>query len=67
VKGLGGEVKGEMVKAQPGREAGIGAPRAHDIEGEFGVGEKAVRKVVREVGVSGSEGGDKVSVLACPH
>jgi hypothetical protein len=66
VKGVSGEVKGEMVEARPGRNGGIGAPRAHDIEGEFGVWEKAVPEVIREVGVSGSEGGDK-KVLACPH
>jgi hypothetical protein len=35
----------------------------YGIEGEFGVWEKAVPEVIREVGVSGSEGGDKV-VLA---
>jgi hypothetical protein len=63
---MGGEVKREMVEARPVREGGIGAPRAHDIEGEFGVGEKAISEVIREVGVSGSKGGDKV-VLACPH
>ncbi len=63
---MGSEVKGEMAEARPGREGGIGAPRAHDIEDEFGVWEKAVPEVIREVGVSGSKGGDKV-VLACPH
>ncbi len=62
---MGGEVKGEMVEARPSREGEIGASRAHD-EGEFGVGEEAVPEVIREVGVSGSEGEDKV-VLACPH
>jgi hypothetical protein len=63
---VGGEVKGKMVEARPGRDGGIGAPQAHNIEGEFGVWEKAVPEVIREVGVSGSKGGDKV-VLACPH
>jgi hypothetical protein len=58
VKGVGGEVKGEMVEARPGRVGGIGALRAHDTEGEFGVWEKAVPEVIREVGVSGSGGGD---------
>jgi hypothetical protein len=67
MKGVGGEVKGEMVKARPGREGGIEAPRVHDIEGECGVGEKAVPEVNnREVGASGSVGGDRV-VLACPQ
>ncbi len=60
---MGGEVKGDMVEARPGRERGIEALRAHDIEGEFGVWEKAVPEVIMEVGVSGSEDGD----LACPH
>ncbi len=50
---MGGEVKGEMVEARPGRDGGIGAPRAHDIEGEFGVWEKAVPEVIREVGSRG--------------
>ncbi len=63
---MGGEVKGEMLKARSGRDGGIGTPRAHAIEGELGVGEKAVPEVIREVGVSEIEGGDKV-VLACPH
>jgi hypothetical protein len=56
------------VKARPGRDGGIGAPRAtgHDIEGEFRVWEKAVPEVIREVRVSESESGNKV-VLACPH
>ncbi len=54
---MGGEVKGEMVEARPGRDGEIGVPRAHDIEGEFSVWEKAVPEVIREVGVSGR--GDK--------
>ncbi len=67
MKGMGGEVIRETVKARPGRKGRIGAPRAHTIKGKFGVGKKkAVPKVRREVGVGGSEGGDKV-VLACPH
>ncbi len=51
------------MKAGPGREGGIGAPRS---EGEFGVGKKAVPKVIREVSVGGSEVRDKV-VFASPH
>ena len=54
------------MKAGPGREGGIGAPRSHDVEGEFGVGKKAVPKVSREVRVGGSEGRDEV-VFASPH
>ena len=63
---MGGEVIGAMVKAGPGREGGIWAPRSHDVKGEFGVGKKAVPKVIREVRVGGSEGRDEV-VLASPH
>jgi hypothetical protein len=66
MKGVGGEVTGATVKTRPGREGGIGAPRAHGVEGEFGVGKKAVPTVIREVRVGGSEGRDKV-VLASPH
>jgi hypothetical protein len=66
MKGLGGEVKGEIVEARPGREGGSGALRAHYIKGEFGVWEKAVPEVITEVGVSKRKGRDKV-VLACPH
>ncbi len=66
MKGVGGEVVGEMVKARPGREGRIGAPRAHDIEDEFGVEKKAVPKVIREVRVGGSEGGGEVD-FASPH
>ena len=54
------------MKAGPGREGGIGAPRSHDVEGEFGVGKKADPKVIREVRVGGSEGRDEV-VFASPH
>jgi hypothetical protein len=68
--GRGGEGGGRRSQrgdgGGPTRQRGIGAPRAHDIEGEFDVWEKAVPEVIREVVVSGSEGGDKV-VLACPH
>ena len=54
------------MKAGPGREGGIGAPRSHDVEGEFGVGKKAVPKVIREVGVGGCEGSYEV-VFRRPH
>ncbi len=54
------------MKAGPGKEGGIGAPRSHDVEGEFGVGKKVVPKVIREVRVGGSEGRDEV-VFASPH
>ncbi len=60
------EVVRKTMKARPSREGRIGAPRAHDVKGKFGMGEKAVPKVRREVRVGGGEGGDKV-VLACPH
>ena len=54
------------MKAGPGREGGIGTPRSHDVESKFGVGKKAVPKVIREVRVGGSEGRDEV-VFASPH
>ncbi len=38
LKRVGGEVVWEAVKARPGGEGGIGAPRTHDIEGDFGIG-----------------------------
>ncbi len=38
VKRVGGEVVWEAVKARPGGEGGIGAPRMHDINGDFGIG-----------------------------
>ncbi len=41
---MGGEVKGEVVEAQPGRDGGIRAPGAHDIEGEFGVWEEVAQR-----------------------
>ncbi len=66
MKGMGRKVIRKTVKARPGREGRIGAPRAHNVNGKFDVGEKAVPKVRGEVGVGGGEGGDKV-VLACPH
>jgi hypothetical protein len=39
------------VEARPGREGGIGAPRTHDVQGDFGIGEESVPEVVREVRV----------------
>ncbi len=66
MNGVGGEVVRLVVKVGPGREGGLGAPRSHDVEGEFGVGKKEVPKVIREVGVGGSEGRDEV-VFASPH
>ncbi len=38
MKGMGGEVIRKAVKARPGREGRIGAPRAHNVKGKFGVG-----------------------------
>ncbi len=38
VNGVGGEVVWEAVEARPGGEGGIGAPRTHDVEGDFGIG-----------------------------
>ena len=63
---MGGEVVRETVQTRPGREGRVGAPRAHDVEGKFSVGKKAVPQVSGKVGMGGSEGGDKV-VLAGPH
>ncbi len=42
VNGVGGEVIWETVEAGPGREGRIGSPGAHDVEGDFGVGEETV-------------------------
>ncbi len=39
------------MEARPGREGGIGAPRTHDVQGDFGIGEESVPEVVREVRV----------------
>ena len=63
---MGGEVVRNTVKTRPGREGRVGAPRAHNVKGKFGVGEKAVPKVRGKVGMGGGEGGDEV-VLCCPH
>jgi hypothetical protein len=38
MKGMGGEVIRKTVKARPGREGRIGAARAHNGKGKFGVG-----------------------------
>ena len=38
------------MKAGPGREGGIGAPRSHDVEGKFSVGR---RRSHRSAGKSG--------------
>ncbi len=66
VKWVGGKVIREAVKSRPGRERRIRAPRAHDVEGEFGIGKEAVPAVVREFGVGGCESGDEV-VFGHPH
>ncbi len=39
---VGGKVIRKAVKTRSGREGRIGAPWAHDIEGEFGMGKEAV-------------------------
>jgi hypothetical protein len=51
------------MKARPGREGGIGAPRTHDVEGDFGIGEESFPEVVREV-VGGGEDRDEVVCLS---
>ncbi len=56
VKWVGGEVVRGVVKARPGREGRIRAPRTQHIEGKFSMGKEAVPKVIREVGVGGGEG-----------
>ncbi len=38
VKGVGGKVIRKTVKPRPGREGRVGAPRAHNVKGKFGVG-----------------------------
>ncbi len=60
MKWVGGKVIREAVKTRPGREGRIRAPRAHDVEGELGMGEEAVPEVVRKVGVGGCKSGDEV-------
>ncbi len=54
------------MEARPDREGGIGAPRTHDVQGDFGIGEESVPEVVREVRVGGKEDRDEV-VIACPY
>jgi hypothetical protein len=54
------------VEARPGREGEIGAPRTHDVQGDFGIGEEPVSEVVREVRVGGGEDRDEV-IFACPY
>ncbi len=39
---MGSKVIREAMKTRPGREGRIRAPRAHDVEGEFGVRKEAV-------------------------
>ncbi len=41
----------DRVETRSGRERGIGTPRTHDVQGDFGIGEKPVPEVVREVRV----------------
>jgi hypothetical protein len=38
VNRMGGEVVWEVVEARSDGEGGIGAPRTHDIESDFGIG-----------------------------
>jgi hypothetical protein len=66
VERVDGEVVGKMVESRPYRERGVGAPRAHDVKGEFDVGEKANPEVSREVGVGGGKDGGMV-IFAGPH
>ncbi len=63
---MGGEVVREVVKARPGREKRIRAPRTQYIEGKFSMAEEAVPKVIREVRVGGGEGSCEV-VFRRPH
>ncbi len=63
---MGGKVVREVVKARPGREGRIRALRTQDIKGKFSMGEEAVPKVIREVGVGGGEGRYEV-VFRRPH
>ncbi len=48
---MAGEMKG--VKARAGRDGMIRAIRMEKVEGDFGMGKKAVPEVVGEVRVSG--------------
>ncbi len=38
MKGVGGEVVRKTVKTGPGRKGRVGAPKAHNVKGEFSVG-----------------------------
>ncbi len=54
------------MEARPGREGGIRAPRMHDVEDDFGIGEESVPEVVREIRVGGRE--DRYEVIfSCPY
>ncbi len=53
MKGVGGKVVGEAVKARPGREERIRALRVEKVEGNLRVGKKAIPEVVGEVRVGG--------------
>ena len=66
MNGVGGEVVGKTAKTRPSREGRVGAPRAHNVEGKFGVGKEAVPQVSGKVGMGGSEGGEKM-VFSGPH
>ena len=39
---MGGKVIREAAKTRPGREGRMKTPRAHDVEGEFGMRKEAV-------------------------
>jgi hypothetical protein len=67
MKWVGGEVIGEAVKAQPGKEERIRAPRAEMVDGNLGVGKKAVPEVVGEVGVDGRQQSDEVVLAVLIH
>jgi hypothetical protein len=42
VDGVGGDAVWETAEAGPGRDGRIGAPEAHDVEGDFGIGEETI-------------------------
>ncbi len=48
------------------KQRGIGAPRTHDVQGDFGIGEESIPEVVREVRLGGGEDRDEV-VFAFPY
>ena len=66
MNGVGGEVVGKTAQTRPSREGRVGAPRAHNVEGKFGVRKEAVPQVSGKVGMGGGEGGEKM-VFAGPH